>query len=67
MTELEVAVLTAGQGHALSGHKTRQGPYAGYAKKTLERALPATRKRHAHLLANRQATEWAAESFAERG
>jgi hypothetical protein len=47
---------------------TRRGrAYASYAKKTLERALPATRKRHAHLLANRQATEWAAESFAERG
>jgi len=51
---------------------TRRGrAYASYAKKTLERALPATRKRHGHLLANRQATEWAAEwaaeSFAERG
>jgi hypothetical protein len=55
MTELEVAELTDGQGRALSGHKTKQA-YAGYAKQTLERALPATRKRHAHLLANKLAT-----------
>jgi len=39
----------------LSGHKTVQA-YRGYAKKTLERALPATRKRYAHLLANKSAT-----------
>ena len=44
MTELEEAELTDGQGRALSGHKTVQA-YAGYAKQTLERALPATRKR----------------------
>jgi hypothetical protein len=55
MTELEVAELTDGQGRALSGHKTKQA-YVGYAKQTLERALPATRKRHAHLLANKLAT-----------
>jgi hypothetical protein len=46
MSELEVAELTDGQGRALSGHKTKQA-YAGYAKQTLERALPATRKRYA--------------------
>jgi hypothetical protein len=51
MTELEVAELTDGQGRALSGHKTTQA-YAGYAKQTLERALPATRKRYAHRLGN---------------
>jgi hypothetical protein len=51
MDELEKAELTDGQGRALSGHKTRQA-YAGYAKQSLERALPATRKRHAHRLAN---------------
>jgi hypothetical protein len=56
MTELEEAELTDGQGRALSGHKTRQA-YAGYAKQTLERALPATRKRYAHRLANIKGTD----------
>jgi integrase len=56
MTELEEAELTDGQGRALSGHKTKQ-VYAGYAKQTLERALPATRKRHAHRLANAERTD----------
>jgi hypothetical protein len=46
MTELEEAELTDGQGHALSTHKTQQS-YEGYAK----RMLSATRKRHAHRLA----------------
>lgn len=55
MTELEEAELTDGQGRALSGHKTRQA-YAGYAKQTMERALAATRRRHAHRLANAQGT-----------
>jgi hypothetical protein len=31
--------------------------YSGYAKRTMERALSATRKRHALLLANKQATD----------
>jgi integrase len=57
MTELEVAELTDGQGRALSGHKTTQA-YAGYAKQTLERALPATRKRHAHRLGNVEGTKF---------
>jgi hypothetical protein len=57
MTELEQAELTDGQGRALSGHRTRQA-YAGYAKQSLERALPATRKRHAHRLGNVQRTEF---------
>ena len=49
MTELEEAELTDGQGRALSAHKSRA--YEGYAKRTMERALAATRKRHAHRLA----------------
>ena len=55
MTELEEAALTEGQGRALSGHKTAQA-YRGYAKETFDRALAATRKRHAHRLANAQST-----------
>ena len=55
MTELEEAALTEGQGRALSGHKTAQA-YRGYAKETFDRALSATRKRHAHRLANEQET-----------
>jgi hypothetical protein len=51
MTELEEAELTDGQGRALSGHRTQRA-YEGYAKRTLERALPATRKRYAHALTN---------------
>ena len=55
MTELEEAELTDGQGRALSGHRTQRA-YEGYAKRTLERALPATRKRYAHAVANAQGT-----------
>lgn len=51
MTELEEAELTDGQGRALSAHKSQQA-YESYAKRTMERALSATRKRHAHRLAN---------------
>jgi hypothetical protein len=51
MTELEEAELTTGQGRALSGHRTTRA-YEGYAKNTMDRALAATRKRHAHRLAN---------------
>jgi hypothetical protein len=51
MTELEEAELTDGQGRALSAHKSQQA-YEGYAKRTMERALSATRKRHAHRLTN---------------
>ena len=50
MTELEAAELTDGQGRALSGHSSRA--YEGYAKRTALRALAATRKRHAHAVAN---------------
>jgi hypothetical protein len=57
MTELEEAELTDGQGRALSAHKTASA-YAGYAKRTIERALSATRKRHAHRLANAAGTEF---------
>ena len=61
MTELEEAELTDGQGRALSAHKTASA-YAGYAKRTMERALSATRKRHAHLLANAAGTEFRNEA-----
>jgi len=72
MTELEEAELTDGQGRALSGHKTAQA-HRGYAKETMRRALAATRKRHAHLLARRQAgrtkqhriSKWRAESISK--
>jgi hypothetical protein len=49
MTELEEAELTDGQGRALSAHRSKV--YEGYAMRTMERALAATRKRHAHLMA----------------
>jgi hypothetical protein len=55
MTDLEEAELTDGQGRALSTHKTQQS-YEGYAKRTAARMLSATRKRHAHRLANEAAT-----------
>jgi hypothetical protein len=55
MTELEESDLTDGQGRALSAHRTHQS-YAGYAKRTEARMLSATRKRHAHRLANQMAT-----------
>ena len=55
MTELEEAALTEGQGRALSAHRTKES-YAGYAKRTAPRILSATRKRHAHWLANQAAT-----------
>jgi hypothetical protein len=56
MTELEEAELTDGQGRALSAHRTQQA-YTGYAKRTEKRVLSATRKRHAHRLANETATD----------
>ena len=55
MTELAEAELTDGQDRALSGHRTKRA-YEGYTKRTMERALPATRKRYAHTLANAQGT-----------
>jgi hypothetical protein len=55
MTELEEAELTDGQGRALSAHRTQQS-YTGYAKRTEKRVLSATRKRHAHRLANETTT-----------
>jgi hypothetical protein len=60
MTELEQAELTDGQGRALSGHRTQRA-YQGYAKRTLERALPATRKRHAHRIATTAVEELVAD------
>jgi len=65
MTELEEAELTDGQGRALSGHKTAQA-YRGYAKETMQRALAATRKRHAHLLAQKQLEHQNADTEAAR-
>jgi hypothetical protein len=65
MTELEEAELTDGQGRALSGHKTAQA-YKGYAKETMQRALAATRKRHAHLLMQRQIDELQQEGRREK-
>jgi hypothetical protein len=59
MTELEEAELTDGQGRALSAHKSRA--YEAYAKRTMERALAATRKRHAHRM-NSQGTEFRNET-----
>jgi hypothetical protein len=56
MTELEEAELTDGQGRALSAHSSKA--YDGYAKRTAKRALAATRKRYAHVLANKVATEF---------
>jgi hypothetical protein len=56
MTELEEAELTDGQGRALSAHKSRA--YEGYAKRTMQRALAATRKPHAHRLANETETKF---------
>lgn len=53
MTELEEAELTDGQGRALSGHRSKA--YEGYAKRTEKRALAATRKRYAHVLAMQEA------------
>jgi hypothetical protein len=66
MTELEEAELTDGQGRALSAHKSRA--YEGYAKRTMERALAATRKRHAHRIAglsNAPGTEFRNEARKE--
>lgn len=57
MTELEEAELTDGQGRALSAHRSQQS-YEGYAKRTLQRALGATRKRRAHVLANSRGTSF---------
>jgi hypothetical protein len=59
-SELEEAELTDGQGRALSRHKTSQA-YRGYAKETMVRALAATRKRHAHLLGQKQFEEQTAD------
>jgi hypothetical protein len=66
MTELKEAELTEGQGRALSGHKTAQA-YRGYAKETMRRALAATRKRHAHLLAQKQLEEQSSTEFPNDG
>lgn len=41
MTELEEAEVIDGQGRALSAHKSKA--YEGYAKRTMERTLAATR------------------------
>jgi integrase len=66
MTELEEAELTTGQGRALSGHKTDRA-YGGYAKRTLPRALAATRRRHAHRLAVASAVNAEGTEFQNEG
>lgn len=66
LTELEEAELTDGQGRALSGHKTAQA-YRGYAKETMMRALAATRKRHAQLLAQKELDQQNADGAASPG
>ncbi len=43
------------QDRALSAHRTKES-YEGYAKRNLPRALSATRKRYAHVLANASET-----------
>jgi len=69
MTELVEAELTDGQGRALSAHTSKA--YQGYAKRTMMRALAATRKprapagnsqceRHGNRI-----SEWAAERVSE--
>jgi hypothetical protein len=60
MTELEEAELTDGQGRALSAHSSKA--YDGYAKRTQKRALAATRKRHAYVLADKERTEFQNEA-----
>jgi hypothetical protein len=69
MTELEEAELTTGQGKALSGHRSDRA-YRGYAEATQDRALAATRKRHAHRLTNESGTKFRNEepkSFRNEG
>jgi hypothetical protein len=65
LTELEEAELTDGQGRALSAHRTQES-YEGYAKRNLPRALSATRKRYAHVLANASETKRQNEAVADR-
>ena len=65
MTELEEAELTEGQGRALSAAQDAES-YAGYAKRTEKRMLSATRKRHAHRLANETATDVQNEAAEQR-
>ncbi|TGN75933.1 hypothetical protein EOW77_0032205 [Bradyrhizobium yuanmingense] len=60
MTELEEAELTDGQGRALSLHSTQKS-YQGYAKRSQARMLSATKKRHAHVLAEAVAKAMANE------
>jgi hypothetical protein len=54
MTELEAADSRTAKAALLQGHRTQRA----YAKRTLERALPATRKRDAHRLLNVQRTNF---------
>jgi hypothetical protein len=64
MTEIEAAGLTDGQGRALSGHRSKA--YEGYAKRTDDRALIATKLRHRYVLAEQTSTDFrneAAEKF----
>jgi hypothetical protein len=65
MTELEEAGLTDGQGRALSAHTSKA--YDGYAKRTELRALAATRKRFAHVMADKSGTEFRNEAADDLG
>jgi len=60
---LDACQLTDDQGRALSGHRTQRA-YEGYAKRTLQRALPVTRKRHAHRIATTAAEQHVADQKA---
>ena len=55
MTQFGRGGIDRRSGPALSAHKSQQA-YEGYAKRTMERALSATRKRYAHRLANAAGT-----------
>lgn len=63
MTELEEAGLTDGQGRALSAHSSKA--YEGYAKRTENRALAATRKRHAYRVAAQEPPQQTATAHSE--
>jgi hypothetical protein len=56
---------SGGQGRALSAHRAQES-YEGYAKRNLPRALSATRKRYAHVLANASETKRQNEVVAGR-
>jgi hypothetical protein len=60
MAEIEAAGLTDGQGRALSGHRSKA--YEGYAKRTDDRALIATRRRHQYTAGEQTGTKFRNEA-----